>query len=115
MLRLPSFVGLLASTIHTASATLPSSPRFDLTAPSYDLFRSEPLADATVQQGFAFDNGDVVQGPTLTKAGSSLSFREPEGLAIYQTDAGETRLFLGFASGESGDRRSNMFYKNALV
>ena len=59
--------------------------------------------------------GKVVQGPVITKAGSTLSFREPEGLAIYKTKAGEVRLFLGFASGKAGDRRSNLFYKNALV
>ncbi|CAI7676527.1 unnamed protein product [Penicillium palitans] len=61
------------------------------------------------------NTGSVVQGPLITKAGSTLSFREPEGLAIYKTTAGEVRLFLGFASGDSGDRRSNLFYKNALV
>jgi hypothetical protein len=61
------------------------------------------------------NTGDIAQGPTLTKAGSTLTFREPEGLAIYRTDAGESRLFLGFASGVEGDRRSSIFYKNALV
>jgi hypothetical protein len=61
------------------------------------------------------NTGAVVQGPTLTKAGSTLSFREPEGLAIYKTVAGEVRLFLGFASGKAGDRRSNLFYKNVLI
>jgi hypothetical protein len=35
--------------------------------------------------------------------------------AVYRTTAGETRLFLGFASGDSGDRRANLFYKNALT
>ncbi|GIJ88082.1 hypothetical protein Asppvi_006998 [Aspergillus pseudoviridinutans] len=61
------------------------------------------------------NTGKVVQGPTLTKAGSTLEYREPEGLAIYKTAAGEVRLFLGFASGVAGDRRSNLFYKNALA
>lgn len=61
------------------------------------------------------NTGKVVQGPVITRAGSTLSFREPEGMAIYQTAAGEVRLFLGFASGKAGDRRSNLFYKNALV
>ncbi|MGP4114368.1 phage baseplate protein [Streptomyces sp. 4N509B] len=61
------------------------------------------------------NTGRVVQGPFRTEAGRTLTFREPEGLAIYRTAAGEPRLFLGFASGESGDRRSNLFYKNALV
>ncbi|MFF9011548.1 teichoic acid biosynthesis protein C [Streptomyces sp. NPDC014870] len=61
------------------------------------------------------NTGTVEQGPVLTKAGSTLHFREPEGLAIYRTDAGEARLFLGFATGEDGDRRSSIFYKNVLV
>lgn len=39
-----------------ASAAIPTSPRFDLTQPSYDLFRGQSLHDVTVQQGFAFDN-----------------------------------------------------------
>ncbi|WP_423832557.1 hypothetical protein [Streptomyces manipurensis] len=55
------------------------------------------------------------QGPVLTKAGSTLHHREPEGLAIYRTDGGEPRLFIGFATGQEGDRRSSIFYKNALV
>ncbi|PGH18303.1 hypothetical protein AJ79_00642 [Helicocarpus griseus UAMH5409] len=61
------------------------------------------------------NSGEIVQGPTLTKAGESLSFREPEGMAVYRTGDGEVRLFLGFASGDSGGRRSNLFYKNVLV
>jgi len=50
-----------------------------------------------------------------TNAGGSLTYREPEGMAVYQTVAGEVRLFLGFASGASGARRADIFYKNALV
>ncbi|KAL4862132.1 hypothetical protein BDV12DRAFT_179286 [Aspergillus spectabilis] len=61
------------------------------------------------------ETGELVQGPVITRAGSTLEFREPEGMAVYETVDGEVRLFLGFASGEAGDRRSNLFYKNALV
>ncbi|GGW99263.1 hypothetical protein GCM10010297_21520 [Streptomyces malachitofuscus] len=61
------------------------------------------------------NTGTVKQGPVLTKAGSTLHHREPEGLAIYRTDAGEARLFIGFATGVEGDRRSSIFYKNALI
>jgi hypothetical protein len=61
------------------------------------------------------NNGKVVQGPLITRAGSTLTFREPEGLAIYRTAEGQVRLFIGFASGKGGDRRSNLFYKNATV
>ncbi|KAK4038977.1 putative major teichoic acid biosynthesis protein C [Parachaetomium inaequale] len=61
------------------------------------------------------NTGKVVQGPVITRAGSTLKFREPEGMAIYRTAAGQVRLFMGFASGDPGDRRSNLFYKNATV
>ncbi|MCQ4207397.1 phage baseplate protein [Streptomyces longispororuber] len=61
------------------------------------------------------NTGTVKQGPVLTKAGSTLHHREPEGLAIYRTDAGEARLFIGFATGFEGDRRSSIFYKNDLI
>lgn len=61
------------------------------------------------------NTGMIHQGPVLTKAGSTLTFREPEGMAVYTTQAGEPRLFLGFASGNVGDRRSNLFYKNELL
>jgi hypothetical protein len=61
------------------------------------------------------NTGKVVQGPVMTSAGKTLSFREPEGMAIYRTAAGQVRLFLGIGSGEAGDRRSNLFYKNVLV
>ncbi|KAJ5467791.1 hypothetical protein N7475_005543 [Penicillium sp. IBT 31633x] len=79
---------------------------------SYDVTDGKVNSDLTTVN---MNTGSVVQGPTITKAGSTLVFREPEGLAIYKTAAGEVRLFLGFASGKSGDRRSNLFYKNALV
>ncbi|MFC3999825.1 teichoic acid biosynthesis protein C [Nocardiopsis sediminis] len=51
----------------------------------------------------------------FTRAGESLEFREPEGMGVYRTDAGQVRLFLGFASGVSGDRRANLFYKNEFI
>ncbi|KAJ5550819.1 hypothetical protein N7535_001241 [Penicillium sp. DV-2018c] len=79
---------------------------------SYDASGGKVNSDVTAVN---MNTGAVVQGPTLTKAGSTLTFREPEGLAIYKTAGGEVRLFLGFASGKAGDRRSNLFYKNALV
>jgi len=36
-------------------------------------------------------------------------------MAVYRTATGETRLFLGFASGDTGARRANIFYKNVLA
>ncbi|KAJ5436238.1 hypothetical protein N7445_007123 [Penicillium cf. griseofulvum] len=79
---------------------------------SYDVTGGKVNSDVTTVD---MNTGSVVQGPLITKAGSTLSFREPEGLAIYKTATGEVRLFLGFASGTGGDRRSNLFYKNALA
>ncbi|MBA4861822.1 teichoic acid biosynthesis protein C [Streptomyces sp. PSKA54] len=83
-----------------------------LTGTSYDASGGVVNSEVT---SIDMNTGTIKQGPVLTKAGESLDFREPEGLAIYQTVAGEVRLFLGFASGAAGDRRSNLFYKNALV
>ncbi|KAK3316975.1 hypothetical protein B0H66DRAFT_562506 [Apodospora peruviana] len=115
----------------------------DFSAPLADIKQPSPASLSTTFQGYAaygkylyllwgdsydvsselnsqvasvdVNSGTVVQGPLITKAGSTLTFREPEGLAVYQTASGEVRLFLGFASGVAGDRRSNLFFKNATV
>jgi hypothetical protein len=63
------------------------------------------------------NTGKVVQR-SLTKAGKSLVFREPEGMAVNRTPGGEVRLCFGFASRTSVgdiDRYSNVFHKNVLV
>jgi hypothetical protein len=63
------------------------------------------------------NTGKVVQR-SLTKAGKSLVFREPEGMAVTRTSGGEVRLCLGFASRTSVgdiDRYANVFHKNVLV
>jgi hypothetical protein len=92
--------------------TLYGSYMYFMTGNSYDEV-AEP--GNTYLYAINVNTGQIVQGPTLSKAGSTLTFREPEGLAVYRTDAGETRLFLGFASGVEGDRRSSIFYKSALI
>lgn len=59
-----------------------------------------------------------IKSRALTKAGSTLVFREPEGMAVYRTVSGETRLFLGFASHDTpgGSKRyANIFFKNVLI
>ncbi|MFE0717259.1 teichoic acid biosynthesis protein C [Streptomyces sp. NPDC058892] len=76
---------------------------------------SNPVPGNAELTSVNLNTGAITQGPVLTKAGGTLEFREPEGLAIYRTNAGQSRLFLGFASGAAGDRRSNLFYKNVLV
>jgi hypothetical protein len=84
------------------------------------LLTGEAYSDANPEPGNSYvhsldlNSGELVQR-FLTKAGSTLTHREPEGMGLYRTVAGEVRLFLGFASGAEGDRRSNLFYKNVLV
>jgi hypothetical protein len=71
------------------------------------------VIDRLVVNCVSLNGGPLTRVPT--NAGGSLVFREPEGMAVYRTVAGEPRLFLGFASGEEGDRRCDAFYKNVLV
>jgi hypothetical protein len=54
----------------------------------------------------------------LTKAGYSLDYREPEGMAIQLTRPGQActaRLCMGFASGVTGARMASIYYKSALI
>ena len=74
-----------------------------------------PIGVGNTYVSIDINTGTVKERPVLTKAGLTLHHREPEGLAIYQTDAGEARLFIGFATGKEGDRRSSIFYKKALI
>lgn len=63
-------------------------------------------------------NTGTVKSRALTRAGKSLVFREPEGLGIYRSLAGETRLYMGFGSRSSMgniNRYANLFYKNVLI
>lgn len=84
-----------------------------LTGTSYEKSGGKVNSEVT---SVDMNTGKIQQKPVLTKAGSTLKFREPEGMAVYVTAAGEPRLFLGFASNTTpGQRRSNLFYKNELV
>jgi hypothetical protein len=75
-----------------------------------DLLTGEAYGEANPEPGNTYvhsldlNSGALVQS-FLTGAGSTLTHREPEGVALYRTAA---------ASGAEGDRRSNLFYKNAL-
>jgi hypothetical protein len=63
-------------------------------------------------------NTGKVKSRAFTKAGSTLVFREPEGMAVYRAPSGEVRLFLGFASHDKpgGSKRyANLFFKNVLI
>ncbi|MGI8665900.1 MAG: hypothetical protein ACR2N4_07710 [Jatrophihabitans sp.] len=64
------------------------------------------------------NTGQIVEKNVLTKAGSTLVYREPEGMAVYRTVGGTVRLIFGFASRDSVsgiDRYANLFYKDVLI
>lgn len=84
-----------------------------LTGNAYSRHNSSP--GNTYLTSVNLNTGKIKQGPVLSKAGSTLNYREPEGLAIHRTSGGEVRLYLGFASEWAGDRRANLFYKKALA
>jgi len=60
------------------------------------------------------NTGKFDGNPYVTKAGKSLNYREPEGMAIHKMDNGHIGLFFGFASHQSGggdNRYANLYYK----
>ncbi|WBQ04232.1 phage baseplate protein [Kribbella sp. CA-293567] len=60
------------------------------------------------------NTGEFTRGPAVTRAGASLTYREPEGMAIHRMDSGELALFFGFASrpkGGGANRYANLYYK----
>jgi hypothetical protein len=63
------------------------------------------------------NTGKVVQR-SLTKAGKSLLYREPEGMMVYRTVGGNLRLCFGFASRpsmSSSTRYASVYFKDVLV
>ena len=63
------------------------------------------------------NTGELVQR-SRTYAGSTLVFREPEGMAVHRTPGGEVRLAFGMATRDrldGGLRFANVFYKNVLI
>ena len=63
------------------------------------------------------NTGKVVQR-SLTKAGETLFYREPEGMMVYKTVDGVLRLCFGFASRPSMSslsRYASVYYKDVLI
>lgn len=63
------------------------------------------------------NTGKVVQR-SLTKAGKTLLYREPEGMMVYKTVGGNMRLCFGFASRpsmSSSTRYASVYFKDALI
>jgi hypothetical protein len=80
------------------------------------------LADGSYVDGNVYlravdwNTGSVVT-TSLTKAGYTLYYREPEGMAVQLTDPSDTataRLCFGFASGDSGNRKASIYYKQGF-
>jgi hypothetical protein len=60
------------------------------------------------------NTGKFDGNPYVTKAGKSLNYREPEGMAVHKMDNGRIGLFFGFSSHQSGggdNRYANLYYK----
>ena len=72
-------------------------------------------ADSTAKLWcYDINSGQLVDS-FATLAGQSLTYREPEGMAVYGSTDATARLYFGFASGVVGDRRANLFYRNELL
>ena len=63
---------------------------------------------------YDINSGEVVESLQILD-GADLVYREAEGVGVYVDHLGCPRLCFGFASGVTGDRRANLFYRNTLV
>jgi hypothetical protein len=63
-------------------------------------------------------NTGKVVARSLTKAGKTLFYREPEGMMVYRTVGGTLRLCFGFASRpsmSSSTRYASVYFKDVLI
>ncbi|WP_308010726.1 Tat pathway signal sequence domain protein [Streptomyces sp. AC495_CC817] len=92
----------------------------DGTAYTYDSSGNRTSDSNTYVTCIDWNTGSVVQR-SLSKAGESLFYREPEGMAIQIPDTSNpaaARLHLGFGSEESltaTDKKASFYYKDLLV
>jgi hypothetical protein len=61
---------------------------------------------------YNINTGEVVESVRVLD-GADLVYREAEGVGVYIDRLGRARLCFG--SGVTGDRRTNLFYRNALI
>lgn len=81
-----------------------------------EVYPGEPDETQATSKLWCYDiNAGQLVDSFLTLAGKSLTYREPEGMAVYGSTDATARLYFGFASGVVGDRRANLFYRNTLV
>ncbi|WP_405647638.1 teichoic acid biosynthesis protein C [Streptomyces uncialis] len=90
----------------------------DGNAATPDIVISPPGEGNTFLASVDLNTGQLVKS-FHSKAGYTLPFREPEGLAIQipkMADPGVYRLCMGFASGvQSGQRKASVYYKDSLI
>jgi hypothetical protein len=92
----------------------------DGTAYTYDSAGNRTSDSNTYVTSIDWNTGSVVQR-SLSKAGESLFYREPEGLAIQIPDTSTpaaARLHIGLGSEESltqTDKKASFYYKDLLV
>ncbi|HEY9339220.1 MAG TPA: hypothetical protein VIQ79_32570 [Kribbella sp.] len=81
-----------------------------------EAYPGEPDETQATSKMWCYDiNAGQLVDSFLTLAGKSLTYREPEGMAVYGSTDSTARLYFGFASGVTGDRRANLFYRNDLI
>ena len=81
-----------------------------------EAYPGEPDETQATSKMWCYDiNAGQLVDSFLTLAGKSLTYREPEGMAVYGSTDATAHLYFGFASGVTGDRRANLFYRNDLI
>ncbi|TCC51855.1 teichoic acid biosynthesis protein C [Kribbella pittospori] len=75
---------------------------------------SDPALATSKLWSYNMNTGEVVESVRILD-GADLVYREAEGLGVYTDLFGRPRLCFGFASGVTGDRRANLFYRDTLV
>ncbi|HEY9339219.1 MAG TPA: hypothetical protein VIQ79_32565 [Kribbella sp.] len=74
----------------------------------------DPVAATSKLWTYDITNGEVVESVQILD-GADLVYREAEGVGVHVDRFGCPRLCFGFASGVTGDRRANLFYRSRLV
>ncbi|MEU8222578.1 hypothetical protein [Kribbella sp. NPDC048915] len=74
----------------------------------------DPATATSKLWAYDITKGEVVESVKILD-GPDLLYREAEGVGVHIDRFGHPRLCFGFASGETGARRANLFYRSALV
>jgi hypothetical protein len=75
---------------------------------------SDPALATSKLWTYDINKGEIVESVKIVD-GADLVYREAEGVGVYVDPLGRPQLRFGFASGITGDRRANLFYRNSLV